>query len=95
MSSGIWPYILGGILVGAFIHGYVPVRFMAGLLGKQSWYSVPLAVLIGIPLYANTADVMPIVEAMLGKGDALGSTLAFMMAVIGLSLPETINHRRH
>ena len=86
----VWPYILAGIAVGAFIHGYVPERFMASLLGKNHWYSVPLAVLIGVPLYSNAAGVMPIVEALLGKGAALGSTLAFMMAVIGLSLPETI-----
>ena len=63
---------------------------MAGLLGKNLWSSVPLAVLIGVPIYSNVAGVMPIVEALLGKGAALGSTLAFMMAVIGLSLPETI-----
>jgi len=90
----VWPYILAGIAVGAFIHGYVPEALMAGLLGKQAWYSVPLAVLIGVPLYSNAAGVMPIVEALLGKGAALGSTLAFMMAVIGLSLPEVIILRR-
>jgi len=90
----VWPYILVGILVGAFIHGYVPEAFMAGLLGKQAWYSVPLAVLVGVPLYSNAAGVMPIVEALLGKGAALGSTLAFMMAVIGLSLPETVILRK-
>ncbi|MDP1832153.1 MAG: permease [Geothrix sp.] len=90
----VWPYILAGIAVGAFIHGYVPESFMAGLLGKNHWYSVPLAVLIGVPLYSNAAGVMPIVEALLGKGAALGSTLAFMMAVIGLSLPETIILRK-
>ncbi len=90
----VWPYILAGILVGAFIHGYVPAAFMASLLGSHAWYSVPLAVLIGVPLYSNAAGVMPIVEALLGKGAALGSTLAFMMAVIGLSLPETIILRR-
>jgi len=90
----VWPYILAGILVGAFIHGYVPETFMAGLLGKQTWYSVPLAVLVGVPLYSNAAGVMPIVEALLGKGAALGSTLAFMMAVIGLSLPETVILRK-
>ncbi|MBK6381752.1 MAG: permease [Chitinophagaceae bacterium] len=90
----VWPYILAGIAVGAFIHGYVPATFMASLLGKSHWYSVPLAVLIGVPLYSNAAGVMPIVEALLGKGAALGSTLAFMMAVIGLSLPETIILRR-
>lgn len=90
----VWPYLLAGIAVGAFIHGYVPEALMAGLLGKQAWYSVPLAVLIGVPLYSNAAGVMPIVEALLGKGAALGSTLAFMMAVIGLSLPEVIILRR-
>ena len=90
----VWLYILAGISVGALIHGFVPEAFMAGLLGKQHWYSVPLAVLVGIPLYSNAAGVMPIVEALLGKGAALGSTLAFMMAVIGLSLPETIILRR-
>ena len=90
----VWPYILVGISVGALIHGYVPQSFMASLLGKQSWYSVPLAVAIGVPLYSNAAGVMPIVEALLGKGAALGSTLAFMMAVIGLSLPETVILRR-
>jgi len=90
----VWPYILAGIGVGALIHGYVPEGLMAGLLGKQSWYSVPLAVVIGIPLYSNAAGVIPIVEALLGKGAALGSTLAFMMAVIGLSLPEIVILRR-
>ena len=90
----VWPYILAGITLGAFIHGFVPAAFMASLLGKQSWYSVPLAVVIGIPLYSNAAGVMPIVEALLGKGAALGSTLAFMMAVIGLSLPEVVILRR-
>lgn len=90
----VWPYILGGIAVGAFIHGYVPQDFMAGILGKHVWYSVPLAVLVGVPLYGNAAGVIPIVEALLGKGAALGSTLAFMMAVIGLSLPETVILRK-
>ncbi len=90
----VWPYILVGIGVGAFIHGYVPQDFLAGVLGKQAWYSVPLAVAVGVPLYSNAAGVIPIVEAMLGKGAALGSTLAFMMAVIGLSLPETVILRK-
>lgn len=90
----VWPFILAGIAVGAFIHGYVPQAFMAGLLGKNTWYSVPLAVLVGVPLYSNAAGVLPIVEALLGKGAALGSTLAFMMAVIGLSLPEVVILRK-
>lgn len=90
----VWPYILGGIAIGAFIHGYVPQNFLAGILGKQAWYSVPLAVLVGVPLYSNAAGVIPVVEALLAKGAALGSTLAFMMAVIGLSLPETVILRK-
>jgi uncharacterized membrane protein YraQ (UPF0718 family) len=90
----VWPYLLVGIAVGAFIHGYVPQDLMARFLGKGSWWSVPLAVLIGVPLYSNAAGVIPIVQALLGKGAALGTTLAFMMAVIGLSLPETIILRK-
>jgi hypothetical protein len=90
----VWPYILAGISIGAFIHGFIPESLMAGLLGKNTWYSVPLAVAVGVPLYSNAAGVLPIVEAMLGKGAALGSTLAFMMAVIGLSLPETVILRK-
>lgn len=90
----VWPYILAGIAVGALIHGYVPESFMAGLLGKHTWYSVPLAVAVGVPLYSNAAGVLPIVEALLGKGAALGSTLAFMMSVIGLSLPELVILRK-
>ncbi|MGA9408476.1 MAG: permease [Bacteroidota bacterium] len=90
----VWPYILVGIAVGAGIHGYVPENFMAGLMGKSAWWSVPVAVLIGVPLYSNAAGIIPIVHALLEKGAALGTTLAFMMAVIGLSLPETIILRK-
>ena len=90
----VWPYILVGIAVGAFIHGYVPESLMARFMGKGAWWSVPLSVLIGVPLYSNAAGVMPIVQALLGKGAALGTALAFMMAVIGLSLPETIILRK-
>jgi len=90
----VWPYILVGIAVGAFIHGYVPEALMARFMGKGAWWSVPLAVVIGVPLYSNAAGVMPIVQALLGKGAALGTVLAFMMAVIGLSLPETIILRK-
>ena len=90
----VWPYILAGIAVGAFIHGYVPQELLARFMGKEAWWSVPLAVLIGVPLYSNAAGVMPIVQALLGKGAALGTVLAFMMAVIGLSLPETIILRK-
>jgi uncharacterized protein len=90
----VWPYVLAGIAVGAGIHGYVPQDFMASFMGKGAWWSVPLAVLIGIPMYSNAAGIIPIVQALLEKGAALGTVLAFMMAVIGLSLPEMIILRK-
>jgi hypothetical protein len=90
----VWIYIIGGIAVGAAIHGYVPVGFMAAVMGKEAWWSVPLAVVLGVPMYSNAAGIIPIVQALLGKGAALGTVLAFMMAVIGLSLPETIILRK-
>jgi uncharacterized membrane protein YraQ (UPF0718 family) len=90
----VWPYLLVGIGVGAGIHGYVPENFMAGLMGKSAWWSVPVAVLIGVPLYSNAAGIIPIVQALLAKGASLGTALAFMMSVIGLSLPETIILRK-
>jgi uncharacterized membrane protein YraQ (UPF0718 family) len=90
----VWPYVLAGIAVGAGIHGYVPENFMAAIMGKGAWWSVPVAVLIGIPMYSNAAGIIPVVQALLGKGAALGTVLAFMMAVIGLSLPETVILRR-
>ena len=86
----VWLYVLAGIAVGAIIHGYVPENFMASIMGADAWWSVPLAVLLGIPMYSNAAGIIPIVEALLEKGAALGTVLAFMMAVIALSLPETI-----
>ncbi|MGE5610468.1 MAG: permease [Bacillota bacterium] len=90
----VWPYVLAGIGVGAGIHGYVPVNTMASIMGKGAWWSVPLSVLIGVPMYSNAAGIIPIVKALLEKGAALGTVLAFMMAVIGLSLPETIILRK-
>ena len=86
----VWIYIVIGIAVGAGIHGYVPENFMAGLMGKSAWWSVPIAVIIGVPMYSNAAGIIPIVQALLEKGASLGTVLAFMMSVIGLSLPETI-----
>jgi hypothetical protein len=86
----VWFYIVLGIAVGAGIHGYVPTGMMAGILGENSWWSVPLAVLIGVPMYSNAAGIIPIAQALLEKGASLGSVLAFMMSVIGLSLPEVI-----
>ena len=90
----VWPYIIAGIAVGAGIHGYVPEDFMASLMGKEAWWSVPVAVLIGVPMYTNAAGIIPIVEALLAKGAALGTVLAFMMSVIALSLPEMIILRK-
>ncbi|MBM2815207.1 MAG: permease [Ignavibacteria bacterium] len=88
--SKVWIYIVIGIAVGAGIHGYVPADFMASFMGKDIWYAVPLAVLLGVPMYSNAAGIIPIVQVLLEKGASLGTSLAFMMAVIGLSLPETI-----
>jgi len=90
----VWVYILIGIAVGAGIHGYVPENFMASLMGKDAWWSVPVAVLLGVPMYSNAAGIIPIVQALLEKGAALGTVLAFMMSVIGLSLPEAIILRK-
>jgi uncharacterized membrane protein YraQ (UPF0718 family) len=90
----VWPFVVLGIAVGAGIHGYVPENFMASIMGKGAWWSVPLAVLIGVPMYSNAAGIVPVVQALLGKGAALGTALAFMMSVIGLSLPETIILRK-
>ena len=90
----VWPYILGGIAIGALIHGYVPQDFMASFMGKEAWWSVPLAVIMGVPMYTNAAGVIPIVQALLAKGAALGTVLAFMMSVIALSLPEMIILRK-
>ncbi|OFX18765.1 MAG: hypothetical protein A2041_12755 [Bacteroidetes bacterium GWA2_31_9b] len=86
----VWIYVVIGIAVGAGAHGYVPEDFMASLMGKSVWYSVPLSILIGVPLYSNAAGIIPIVSVLIEKGASLGTALAFMMAVIGLSLPEMI-----
>jgi len=86
----VWMYVALGILVGAGVHGYVPQEYMASLMGKSAWYSVPLSVLIGIPLYSNAAGIVPIVAVLIEKGASLGTALAFMMSVIALSLPEMI-----
>ncbi|MGE0355812.1 MAG: permease [Burkholderiales bacterium] len=90
----VWPYVVAGIAVGAGIHGYAPEAFLAGVLGKDAWWSVPLAVVVGVPLYANAAGIIPVVEALLAKGAALGTVLAFMMSVIALSLPELVILRK-
>jgi uncharacterized membrane protein YraQ (UPF0718 family) len=82
--------VIIGVAVGGLIHGYMPEDFLGAIMGKHAWWSVPVAVLIGVPLYSSPAGVFPILQALLEKGAALGTALAFMMAVIGLSLPETI-----
>ena len=84
----VWPYIILGIGLGAWIHGYVPADFLAKYASADKWYAVPLAVLVGIPLYSNAAGVIPLVSALTEKGVAMGTTLAFMMSVTALSLPE-------
>jgi len=86
--------VLIGIGIGAWIHGYVPTDFLARYAGHHAWYAVPIATLIGIPLYSNAAGVIPLVSALTEKGVAMGTTLAFMMAVTGLSLPEFIILRK-
>ncbi|MBI2406837.1 MAG: permease [Gemmatimonadetes bacterium] len=90
----VWPYVVVGIAVGATIHGFVPQDYLAGVMGKEAWWSVPIAVLIGVPLYSNAAGVIPVVQALLSKGAALGTVLAFMMSVIALSLPEIVILRK-
>jgi len=90
----VWIYIVIGITVGAAIHGFVPEDFMASFMGKEAWWSVPASVVMGVPMYTNAAGVIPIVEALIGKGASLGTTLAFMMSVIALSLPEILILRK-
>ena len=90
----VWLYIVFGVGLGAGIHGYVPENFMASLMGKSVWWSVPVAVLIGVPMYSNAAGILPVVQALLGKGAALGTVMAFMMSVIALSAPEMIILRK-
>jgi uncharacterized membrane protein YraQ (UPF0718 family) len=90
----VWIWLVLGIAIGALIHGYVPQEALAAIMGRDAWWSVPAAVLVGIPMYSNAAGIIPVVEALLGKGAALGTVLAFMMSVIGLSLPEIIILRK-
>jgi uncharacterized membrane protein YraQ (UPF0718 family) len=90
----VWLYIILGIGAGAAIHGYVPEGFLAALMGKQAWWSVPVAVVLGAPLYSNAAGVIPVVQALLSKGAALGTVLAFMMSIIGISFPECVILRK-
>jgi uncharacterized protein len=86
----IWPYVVVGVGIGAFIHGYVPQDFLARWAGRDNPFAVPVAVALGVPLYSNAAGVIPIVHALMEKGMAIGTVLAFMMAVTALSLPEAV-----
>jgi hypothetical protein len=90
----VWLYIILGFGAGAAIHGYVPEGFLVVLMGKQAWWSVPVVVLLGAPLYSNAAGIIPVVQALLEKGAALGTVLAFMMSIIGISFPETVILRK-
>jgi uncharacterized membrane protein YraQ (UPF0718 family) len=90
----VWIWLIIGIAAGAFIHGYVPAEMLSGIMGRNHWWSVPAAVLIGVPIYSNAAGIIPVVTALLGKGAALGTVLAFMMAVTALSAPEMIILRK-
>ena len=90
----VWLFVIIGIGIGAFIHGFVPEDALTGIMGADAWWSVPAAVVVGIPLYSNAAGIIPIVSALLGKGAALGTVLAFMMSVVALSLPELIILRK-
>lgn len=92
--KNIWLYAVIGIGIGALIHGYIPADFLARYAGGDRWYAVPLATLLGVPLYSNAAGIIPLVSALTEKGVALGTTLAFMMAVTALSLPEFMILRR-
>lgn len=90
----VWLYVVIGVGLGAVIHGYVPEDFMAAFMGRDVWWAVPAAVVLGVPMYSNAAGIIPIVEALIGKGAALGTTLAFMMSVIALSAPELLILRK-
>lgn len=97
MRSIVWkvtPYVAIGVGLGAGIHGYVPQNFMASLMGESHWWSVPAAVLIGVPMYSNAAGMIPVLQALVAKGAAMGSALSFMMAVTALSLPEFLILRK-
>ncbi|MBP2642066.1 MAG: Protein of unknown function transrane [Firmicutes bacterium] len=92
--ASVWHYLIGGIALGAAIYGYMPVDFVSEYMGKEAWWNVPIAVLLGVPLYASAVGVIPIIQAFIIKGAALGTTLAFMMSVIGISIPELMMLRK-
>ncbi|MPM59671.1 hypothetical protein SDC9_106517 [bioreactor metagenome] len=90
ITKKIYPYVLLGVSLGALIHGLVPETLVSQSLASKSWWNVPLAVLLGVPLYANSVSVIPIIEALVNKGVPMGSALAFMTATVTLSIPEAM-----
>jgi hypothetical protein len=86
--KSVFIYVLVGIAIGAAMHGYVPEGFFEHYIGKDTWYAVPLAVVLGVPMYANAAGIIPVIQVFVSKGIPIGTSLAFMMAVVGLSIPE-------
>lgn len=83
-------YVVIGIAIGAGMHGYVPEGFFEQYIGSDTWYTVPLAVILGVPMYANAAGIIPVIQVFVAKGIPIGTSLSFMMAVVGLSIPEAI-----
>lgn len=94
ITRKVFPWVVVGVALGAFIHGYAPENVLAKVAGKGNWFAVPLAVLIGVPLYSNAAGIIPIVKSLMEKGLPIGTSLAFMMSVTALSLPEMIILRK-
>lgn len=90
----IYPYVIIGIAIGAFIHGFVPSQFIAKYVGGNSWYAPILGVIMGIPMYSNAAGMIPLIEVLTSKGMLMGTALSFMMAVVALSLPEAMILKR-
>lgn len=88
--KSVFPYVLIGIAIGAAMHGYIPEGFFENYIGKQTWYAVPLAVILGVPMYANATGIVPVIQVFVSKGFPIGTSLAFMMAVVGLSIPEAL-----
>ena len=90
ITKKVYPYVLLGVGVGAIIHGFVPQTLIEHYLGMRSWWSIPIATLLGVPLYANSVSVIPVVQALVGKGVPIGTALAFMTATVTLSIPEAL-----
>lgn len=88
--KAVLPYILIGIGIGAAMHGYIPEGFFETYIGKETWFAVPLAVILGVPMYANATGIVPVIQVFVSKGIPIGTSLAFMMAVVGLSIPEAL-----